>query len=70
MSGDHNMHNSDRALMNAIYWHNRCAHLEEIIHQFCMDAEYHNRASDALSGYFRTVPTFPKPEPLTGWKVT
>ena len=28
-----------RATNNALYWHNRCLELEEIIELFCMDAE-------------------------------
>ena len=29
---------TSRATNNALYWHNRCIELEEIIELFCMDA--------------------------------
>ena len=42
--------------------------LEEIIHQFCMDAEYHKRASDAFQDCFKG--TQPQPHPIKGWEIT
>jgi hypothetical protein len=56
-----------RATNNALYWHNRCLALEEIIEMFCMDAAEQQRiwAPPAT-----IVLTEPKPDPTRGWIVT
>lgn len=37
-----------KALHNAIYWHNRCEDLKEIIELMCLDAESYRQQMDCM----------------------
>jgi len=37
-----------KALLNAVYWQNRCCELSEIIEMFCIDAEHHIKTQAEL----------------------
>lgn len=60
---------TSRATNNALYWHNRCIDLEEIIELFCMDAEEQNKPVQ-WTPPATIVLTEPKPDPTRGWIVT